>query len=111
MITLTGFDMESFMYICALFRPLYNNYSPFIDENGYIVKKKTKRGRPHLMKAEDCLGLVLAWTCSRGCLVSLQLIPFCSFRPERGSQGMLRISTSSRPHVSSIKELIARVSI
>jgi hypothetical protein len=74
MITLTGFDMESFMYICALFRLLYNDYSPFIDENGYIVKKKTKRGRPRLMKAEDCLGLVLASTRTRGCLISLQLI-------------------------------------
>jgi hypothetical protein len=74
MITLTGFDMDSFMYICALFRPLYNDYSPFIDEDGYIVKKKTKRGRPRLMMAEDCLGLVLAWTRTRGCLMSLQLI-------------------------------------
>jgi hypothetical protein len=75
MITLTGFDMESFMYICALFCPLYNDYSPFIDENRYIVKKKTKRGGPRLMKAEDCLGLVvLAWTHTQGCLMSLQLI-------------------------------------
>ena len=74
MITLTGFDIESFHYICNLFAPYYNDYSPFVDPDGYIVKKKTKKGRPRLMTAEDCLGLVLAWTRTRGSLMALQLI-------------------------------------
>jgi hypothetical protein len=46
MITLTGFDYNSFQYILVLFSPTYDKYSPWIDESGYIVKKKTKRGRP-----------------------------------------------------------------
>jgi hypothetical protein len=62
MITLTGFDYNSFEYILiVLFSPTYDNndkYSPWIDESGYIVKKKTKRVRPQLMTSADCLGLV-----------------------------------------------------
>lgn len=47
MITLTGFDMASFKYVCSLFAPFYDNYTPFTDANGHIVKKmKAKGGRP-----------------------------------------------------------------
>lgn len=74
MITLTGFDMASFHYICQLFAPQYDAYSPFTDEDGYIVRKKSKAGRPRFMNAEDCLGMVLAWTRTRGSLMVLQLI-------------------------------------
>ena len=74
MITLTGFDMDSFHYICNLFAPMYDNYSPFIDANGYIRKKKSKAGRPRLMNAMDCLGLILGWTRTRGSATALQLI-------------------------------------
>ena len=66
MITLTGFDIDSFHYICNLFAPYYYEFSPFIDTEGFIVKKKSKRGRPRLMTAEDCLGLVLTWSRTRG---------------------------------------------
>ena len=74
MITLTGFDFVSFEYLCNLFAPYYNDFSPWTDPEGYIVRKKTKRGRPRLLSAEDCLGLVLAWTRTRGSLMALQLI-------------------------------------
>lgn len=74
MVTLTGFDKDAFLYLCGLFGPVYGEYSPFIDDDGYIVKKKSKRGRPRLMTCEDCLGLVLTWTRTRGCLMTLQLI-------------------------------------
>lgn len=74
MITLTGFDIDSFHYICNLFSSFYNDYSPFIDGDGYIAKKKSKRGRPRMMTAEDCLGLVLAWSRTRGSMMALQLI-------------------------------------
>lgn len=74
MITLTGFDFVSFEYLCNLFAPFYNDFSPWTDSEGYIVRKKTKRGRPRLLSAEDCLGLVLAWTRTRGSLMALQLI-------------------------------------
>ena len=74
MITLTGFDMASFHYVCQLFAPLYDDCSPFIDEDGFIVKKKSKCGRPRFMRAEDCLGMALAWSRNRGSLMALQLI-------------------------------------
>ena len=69
MITLTGFDMASFHYICQLFAPQYDAYSPFTDEDGYIVRKKSKAGQPRFMNAEDCWGMVLAWTRTRGSLM------------------------------------------
>mgnify|MGYP006199202059 CR=1 FL=1 len=74
MITLTGFDVRSFHYLLALFAPVFEEYSPFGDENGFIGKKKTKRGRPHQIQAIDCLGLLLSWTRTRGSLMSLQLV-------------------------------------
>ena len=83
MITLTGFDLPSFQYLCALFAPYYNDFSLFLDvENGYILKKRTNRGRPRLMTAEDCLGLVLGWSCTRGSLMVLQLIFGMSMTPD-----------------------------
>ena len=75
MITLTGFDLTSFHCLWNLFAPLYDNYSPFVDEDGYIIKKVSlSRGRPRLMHPADCLGLVLAWSRTRGSLMVLQLI-------------------------------------
>ena len=75
MITLTSFDIPSFHYLCTLFAAYYNNFSPFLDlEDGHILKKGSKRGRRRLMTAEDCFGLVLAWSRTRGSLMVLQLI-------------------------------------
>ena len=59
MIMLTGFDVRSFHYLLALFAPVFQEYTPFGDENGYIQKKKMKRGRPHRIQAIDCSGLLL----------------------------------------------------
>ncbi len=39
MITLTGFTSEAFHYLLVQFAPVYDLYSPFVDEDGYIVKK------------------------------------------------------------------------
>ena len=74
MITLTGFDVRTFHYLLALFAPVFEEYTPFGDDNGYIQKKKTKRGRPRQIQAIDCLGLLLSWTRTRGSLMSLQLV-------------------------------------
>ena len=74
MITLTGFDVNSFHYLCSVFAPMCETYSPFVNKDGYIVKKRSRAGRPRQMRSEDCLGLVLAWTRTRGSLMVLQLI-------------------------------------
>jgi len=75
MITLTGFDLNSFNFLLALFAPLYDKYTPFVDANGFIVRKiSLTRGRPRMMHPADCLGLVLSWSRTRGSLMVLQLI-------------------------------------
>jgi hypothetical protein len=74
MITLTGFTSDAFNYLLEKFAPVYDMYSPFVDEDGYIVKKMTNMGRPRTIRPEDCLGLLLAWTRTRGSLMVLQLI-------------------------------------
>jgi len=40
MIALTGFTNEAFDYLLAKFAPVYDEYSPFVDEDGFVVKKK-----------------------------------------------------------------------
>jgi len=47
MITLTGFTTEAFLYILMMFAPVFDEYSPFVDKDGFIVKKFEKMGRPH----------------------------------------------------------------
>ena len=42
MVTLTGFNKDVSLYLCGLFGPVYGKYSPFIDNDDYIVKKKVK---------------------------------------------------------------------
>ena len=75
MITQTGFDMPSFHFLLNLFTPVYDNYTPFVDKDGFIIQKVSlSRGRPRLMHPADCLGLVLAWSRTRGSLMVLQLI-------------------------------------
>ena len=75
MITLTGFDLPSFHYLANLFAPIYEQYTPYLDVDGYIVHKVSMtRGRPRMMNPADCLGLVLAWSKMRGSLMVLQLL-------------------------------------
>jgi len=74
MITLTGFTYEAFNYLLCKFAPFFDKYSPFVDEDGFIVKKIGSRGRPRTIRPEDCLGLKLAWTRTRGSMMVLQLI-------------------------------------
>ena len=77
MITMTGFDLKTFKIVCALFSNLYYGYSPFAkecEEDTTIIPKLSPRGWKRKIRAEDCLGLVLAWTRTRGSMAVLQMI-------------------------------------
>lgn len=75
MITLTGFNFCSFYHLLTLFAPLYDEYTPFINKDGFIVRKVSlSRGRPRMMHPADCLGLVLGWSRTQGSLMVLQLM-------------------------------------
>ena len=55
------------------FELTYNQYS-VVPVDGKYVKRKATSGRRRLMKGEDCLGLVLVWTRTRGSLTLLQVV-------------------------------------
>jgi len=75
-ITLTGFDYVSFASLCVIFAPVFDSYTPFIPSGTscFEYEKIKNKGRPRNIRPEDCLGLVLAWTRTRGSLMALQLI-------------------------------------
>ena len=64
MITLTGFDCDSFASLCAIFAPVFDSYTPFVPSGTscFEHEKIKNKGRPRTISPEDCLGLVLAWT-------------------------------------------------
>jgi hypothetical protein len=71
LVTLTGFDHATFHHLLQLFEPIFDNYTPFGD--GDCIQKISPRGRKRTVTALDILGLVLAWTRTRGALLALQL--------------------------------------
>jgi DDE superfamily endonuclease len=76
MITLTGFDCASFAALCVLFAPVFDSYTPFVPSGTscFEREKLKNKGRKRMIRPEDGLGLVLAWTRTRGSLMALQLI-------------------------------------
>jgi hypothetical protein len=62
-----GFNVNSFDKILLKFGPMHSGHTPF-DESGRIVKFEYTRGQKREVQPEDCLGLVLVWTQSRGSL-------------------------------------------
>jgi len=76
LVTLTGFDHDTFSLLLSLFEPVYHRYSPGdSNDDGFIVRiRYPNHGRPRLMTAADCLGLNLAWTRLRGSSIALQLV-------------------------------------
>ena len=76
LVTLTGFDHDTFSLLLSLFEPVYYHYSPGdSNDDGFIVRiRYPNHGRPRLMTAADCLGLNLAWTRLRVSSMALQLV-------------------------------------
>jgi len=72
-ITATGLNVSSFQTLLAKFRPLYNNLSPHSEDGKIKIIKRKLEGKPRIMNACDCLGLVLMWTRTRGSMFSLQM--------------------------------------
>jgi hypothetical protein len=74
LITVTGFNGVSFASLFQKFAPLFDDYTPFDTSHIKLKPDPSKGGRPRKVRPEDCLGLVLVWTCTRGPLTALQLI-------------------------------------
>jgi hypothetical protein len=74
LITMTGFDGLSFHVSLQKFAPLFDDYTPFNTSHILLKQDPSKGGRPRKIHPEDCLGLVLVWTRTRGSLTALQLI-------------------------------------
>jgi hypothetical protein len=68
-----GFDCKSFDKVLEKFAPMFLGHTPF-DESGMIVEFEYTQGQRRVVQREDCLGLVLVWTCTRGLLNVLQLV-------------------------------------
>jgi hypothetical protein len=74
MITMTGFDCLSFQVLLQKFAPLFDDYTAFNKSHIEFKANPSKGGHPRKVHPEDCLGLVLIWTRTRGLLTVLQLI-------------------------------------
>jgi hypothetical protein len=74
LITMAGFDGVSFTSLLQKFAPLFDDYTPFNTSHILLKQDPLKGGRPRKVRPEDCLGLVLVWTRTRGSLTALQLI-------------------------------------
>jgi hypothetical protein len=74
LITMTGFDGVSFVSLLQKFAPIFDDYTPFNMSHILLKQDPSKGGRPRKVRPEDCLGLVLVWTRTRGSLMALQLI-------------------------------------
>ena len=79
LIALCGFDHASFNSLLEIFTPLFLQWSPYPQKaNGKFhmrrVRQTGRTGRKRQVTATICLGLVLAWTRTRGSTVPLQII-------------------------------------
>ena len=74
MITLTGFDYQSFHRLLQPFSVMFEQYTPFTS-SGFLRKITPKSGgRPRKIDAKGCLALYLTWTRTRGSTRMLQLV-------------------------------------
>jgi len=74
LITMTGFDGASFVSLLQKFAPLFDEYTPFNTSHILLKQDPSKGGCPRKVCPENCLGLVLVWTRTRGSLTALQLV-------------------------------------
>jgi DDE superfamily endonuclease len=79
LITITGFDHETFSYILGKFEPYFNDFTPWTKSNdggfSYVRLNQSKskgRGRRRDVNSVACLGLVLSWYRFRGSEFILQ---------------------------------------
>jgi hypothetical protein len=72
-ITMMGFDCKSFDKMVKTFGPMFSSHTLF-DESGFILPFDYISGLKRNVHPEDCLGLVLVWTQTRGALNVLQLV-------------------------------------
>jgi hypothetical protein len=73
-ITMTGFDHNSFTTLQQKLSPAFDDYTPFSKQQIELKEDPKNGGQPRVMRLEDCLGLVLVWTWTRGSMTALQLI-------------------------------------
>ena len=72
-ITFTGMNHSAFRKCLEVFAPYFDSYSPFYS-NGKVSIKDSPQGRKRKIHPEDCLGLTLAWTRTRGGRFALHMI-------------------------------------
>ena len=58
----------------GLFAPVFYDYSPFDENEGYTDKMLQNNGRPPGNSAVDCLGLLLAWGLTDGSVMVLRIL-------------------------------------
>lgn len=75
LITFTGLDVNAFDALLTRFAPVFDTFTPYKSSDGfYLIKNDLNKGRKRLIDARDCLGLVLAWTRTRGSQMVLQML-------------------------------------
>lgn len=76
LITLTGFDHNSFRYIHESFSEIYSSYSPYSDEGNIRIIKQTstRQGKPRSLTSQQCLAITLTWYRTRGSVMVLCII-------------------------------------
>ena len=75
LVTLCGFDHQTFASLHEMFKVEFEKYSPYSHDRRIQRRlPRKKAGRKHLLSSIHCLGLILAWTRTRGSYSVLQLI-------------------------------------
>lgn len=75
LITFTGLDVNAFDALLTRFAPVFDVFTPYKSSDGfYFIKNDLNKGRKRLIDARDCLGLLLAWTRTRGSQMVLQML-------------------------------------
>lgn len=68
LITVTGLDHRSFRYILAKFSTVYSSFTPYSADGNItrLPQTASSKGLPRTLSPVHCLGLLLAWTRTRG---------------------------------------------
>ena len=74
LVTLCGFDHESFNKLHLKFQPFFDDYSPYRQRGRRIEKHNKNLGRQRIITSIQCHALVLSWNRTRGSNAVLQLI-------------------------------------